>query len=193
MSLEQNRSASPRWIEIVKETKQKQRTKRTEKMRVAYVTVLRPFSTGRCKLFFRETLKVPSFDRQTISWFIVGKKKKEREEIIITITIITMTVITRNVSNKHSPVQSVVRLTTAEVIDYRASVWTGWRHLADDLVVVSPQLPSTVVHWKTPFPFHPPLLAETRQKGRLVLKSGNNHEYINKTLTNIKLDQKYNK
>lgn len=60
-----------------------------------------PFPQGSASIY-HETSQVPSFDRQTISWVIVGKKKK----IIITITIITITVITRNVSNKHSPVQS---------------------------------------------------------------------------------------
>lgn len=59
-----------------------------------------PFPQGFASIF-HETSQVPSFDRKTISWVIVGKKK-----IIITITIITLTVITRNVSNKHSPVQS---------------------------------------------------------------------------------------
>lgn len=43
-------------------------------------------------------------DKQ-ISWVITGKKRKKKN-IKITITIITKTVITRNVSNKHSPVQS---------------------------------------------------------------------------------------
>lgn len=84
-----------------------------------------PFPQGSASIS-HETSQVPSFDRQTISWVIVGTKNYNNN-------IITMTVITRNLSNKHSPVQSGSSSDWPQPnwsIDWSSAFWqtrTDWR------------------------------------------------------------------
>lgn len=84
-----------------------------------------------------------------------------------------MTVITRNVSNKHSPVQSGSSSDWPQpnwsIIDWSSAAWqtrTDWRKVANAVVSFQLQLPSAALGYgllENAFPFHVPLWKDTKE------------------------------